>query len=379
MKRSIKRSVQQGFSLTELVVGVGVLGTIVLVGVGSYQWYIPKAQAQEAANQLQAQLIPITASMKDGKCLNATIKGKYGSIVASGDFKLSQGASCNSGCQIKYVFNENGVHKNLKGSQVVTDIRNDYKLSLNSTTTTHERFLPENLVNMPSVAGDNCNQQNPTSPLATNGSGDNSLETGDSAPTPPAPVTPPSGGTTPPPSPPAPVTPPPSGGTTPPPPTTGEVVNAEDPAVISISGNAVGVRTGWGPWNFPGSSMGFTLNSVSGGSFTSKEFGNISFASTTEVINIYGDALTRIYTGSLTINAPADFRLKYPSAKLTLTNAAGSKTLVYGAVATINPRFPYLYVRQNGATNGAEQTALMNNSFATYPAGNYTYVIEFIK
>lgn len=215
----------KGFSTTELLTSVAVVGIMSALGVGAYTFYIPKAQSKEAGQMMMHQMLELSSQVKKGACTTngnpLSIKGKYGTLLVSGTPVKSPGSSCPSGCNMQYTFGGAGVHNQLNGKVFVVDALNNGKLSQANGTTLAEKYWPAGISKLPVNAGDSCTAIAKTPPSTTDGSV-SGTEVGDAEPTPPSPPTgsttpPPTGSTTPPTTPTNPTPPPetpPSGGAT---------------------------------------------------------------------------------------------------------------------------------------------------------------------
>ena len=82
----MKRSMQKGFTLIELMIVVAIIGILAAVAIPAYSDYTAKAQASEAFSLLAAQKTPISESLSQdttaaacatGATLTGTTVGKY--------------------------------------------------------------------------------------------------------------------------------------------------------------------------------------------------------------------------------------------------------------------------------------------------------------
>ena len=179
---------EKGFSLIEAMAAVGVLGVVSAIAVMGYQIYLPKTQSTEAFKMIESERISAVSLLKVGVCEGKTIKGRYGTLTASGVYSEKKGGACPSGCKIQYKFNASGVQNSIKSKVVDVNLLNNGQIPLNTTTTIDSKYVPSTFLARTVNAGDNCTNQTVTTPVFTTGSVSGS-ETGDTAPAIPSPDT----------------------------------------------------------------------------------------------------------------------------------------------------------------------------------------------
>lgn len=153
------------------MVAAGLLGVITTLAVVGYQYYIPKAQASEVAQMMEAQKLVLAKNIQNETCGlggETTVLGKYGSLEVSGTPIISEGRSCPSGCKFTYTFGDSS-NSNLNGKVVDVNVLNNFKLSKTTTTTLAEKYLPSEFGRSETLSGDNCTAITLTNPTITNG------------------------------------------------------------------------------------------------------------------------------------------------------------------------------------------------------------------
>lgn len=135
----MKRSIQKGFTLIELMIVVAIIGILAAVALPAYQDYTARAQASEAITLADGVKKSIEISFpNDGACPANTTAAEAAagniaiatSITGSHVLKVvSAGtASATGGCTVEATFKATGVNQKLV-SRVVT-----YTLAVNGTT-----------------------------------------------------------------------------------------------------------------------------------------------------------------------------------------------------------------------------------------------------
>jgi len=143
------KKIQQGFSLIELMIVVGIIGILAAIAVPAYQDYTARAQMSEAMLLLSGLKIPLVeaistdgdeACSKDAQWYkSATTKGKYIEKIEVTNIN-------NAVCRIDAVFKSSGVNKKLAGGRIEMQF-NMYDGSWKCYAHVHEELIPPNCDN----------------------------------------------------------------------------------------------------------------------------------------------------------------------------------------------------------------------------------------
>lgn len=183
--------IESGFTIAQVAITVAITGVLSAVAVQSYQTYIAKTQAAEIGSLLTTQQVNAITDLKNGRCPSDKLFGKFGNVIGSGTFAMSNGASCQTGCELKYQFNTNGVARELQGKTVTVALLNSGKIaSVDAKTTLPDKYLKGVVFDKENIIGDSCTKVTPTKPLSTSGVMPSENEVGMAAPVPLAPSTP---------------------------------------------------------------------------------------------------------------------------------------------------------------------------------------------
>lgn len=187
---------QNGLTVIEVMVAVGVCSLTTLFAVVGYQYTIANAQALESIQMMEANRLLLAKSIQKGVCSESAdpISGKYGKLSITGTPVKSKGESCPTGCVLTYTFDDTA-HVGLRGKVVEVNVLNNLNLAMSNATTLAEKYLPKRFAQAEVVTGDNCAAMALTDPEFTEGAV-TGTEEGDVDPGTPSPPEGSGGGTT---------------------------------------------------------------------------------------------------------------------------------------------------------------------------------------
>lgn len=180
----------KGFTLTETLIATVVVGILAAIAIPSYSYYVNATQVSESFRLMDAKRINISQMHRNNSCTTVAgtpdvFKGKYGVMTVTGTYTPSQGASCPSGCNVTYTYNNTGLSNKIAGTVVAAQILNNGKLSkLAGSTNVPSRFLPDTFKTIGVTSGDVCNKLTDDPLVPTNGTTPSGTATGETQPPP---------------------------------------------------------------------------------------------------------------------------------------------------------------------------------------------------
>jgi type IV pilus assembly protein PilA len=117
----MKKQIEQGFTLIELMIVVAIIGILAAVAIPAYQDYTAKAQASEAYTLLAGFKTPMVEVASTQGIGTACAIGAYPSSTTSGKSVASiviAAASTATSCNITATFRTSGVNTKINGGQV---------------------------------------------------------------------------------------------------------------------------------------------------------------------------------------------------------------------------------------------------------------------
>lgn len=144
------KSIQNGFTLIELMIVVAIVGILAAIAVPQYQNYIARSEASESFSLMQGAKTQIQTNLQAGKCTSDivaedTITGKYGKAVISGTAATTPGADTDlSGCIVTFTFDTaaNGVSPKIATQTIIANVLNNGSLTRGAGTI-DATFLPK--------------------------------------------------------------------------------------------------------------------------------------------------------------------------------------------------------------------------------------------
>ena len=117
----MKKQMQQGFTLIELMIVVAIIGILAAVAIPAYQDYTAKAQASEAYTLLGGLKTPLVEAASGGGITTACSIGQFPSATTSGksvaSITMAAGSVANT-CLLTATFNSTGVNTKIQGLKV---------------------------------------------------------------------------------------------------------------------------------------------------------------------------------------------------------------------------------------------------------------------
>ena len=158
----MKRSIQKGFTLIELMIVVAIIGILAAVALPAYQDYVARAQMTEAVTLADSLKAPVTdqftqdktcpsnAAAADAKAgglaLDTAVTGKYVAKTTTGGVVAVDGSG---GCTITATMKDSGVASPLvKGTLTITmsNVNAGSAIWACTSSTIAQKYLPKTCV-----------------------------------------------------------------------------------------------------------------------------------------------------------------------------------------------------------------------------------------
>ncbi|MCE2723526.1 MAG: pilin [Burkholderiales bacterium] len=120
----MKKQIQQGFTLIELMIVVAIIGILAAVAIPAYQDYTAKAQAGEMYTLMSGLKTPLVEAAASQGTTASCVIGNYTTAVISGKSvagitMAAGGTAPNDTCTLTGTYKGSGVNSKIQNKQVV--------------------------------------------------------------------------------------------------------------------------------------------------------------------------------------------------------------------------------------------------------------------